>query len=319
MELLSVQVRERAVPPPTEASGPPRVVRIVPQSSPATPGDSAEPAPLPAGRRPRDKVIGHRSFPGAMRRPLEGRVALVTGSTGQGMGRSIALTLAREGADIVLNFGTNRTTREADHRRLIKAIEDLGARAVVVRADTADGGEVRAMFALAKRALGPVDILVNNAGGQWDPSNQDLATIKDEFWQEVLRAEIDGMFHTIKAALPSMRRKRWGRIVNLGMERSEEFMEPPYDYTVGKIARHGLTRILSEVEIRHGITLNAVAPGYIPYFTFRQAIEAVRRRGPWAQRKYGTPQDVAEVVAFLCSDAARNVNGAIIPVHGAPY
>ena len=109
-----------------------------------------------------------------------------------------------------------------------------------------------------------------------------------------------------------------GRIVNIGMERSEEFTEPPYDYTVGKIARHGLTRILSEVEIGRGITINAVAPGHVPYFTFHQALEAVRHRGPWASRRHGTPQDVAEVIAFLCLDEGRNVTGAVIPVHGAP-
>src|SRR5437016_1190452 len=82
--------------------------------------------------------------------------------------------------------------------------------------------------------------------------------------------------------------------------------------------RQGLTRILSEVEIGRGITINAVAPGYIPYFTFHQALEAVHHRGLWVARKHGTPQDVAEVVTFLCSDEARNVTGAVIPVHGAP-
>jgi len=248
---------------------------------------------------------------------MKGRVALVTGSTGQGMGRSIALTLGREGADVVLNHGTNRRTSDANNRRLVKAIEGLGARAIVVRADTAKGDEVQKMFARAERELGSVDIVVNNAGGGWDP-RQDLAKVDDRAWQGVLRAEIDGMFHTIRRALPGMRRRRWGRVVNIGMERSEEFTEPPFDYTVGKIARHGLTRILSEVEIGRGITINAVAPGYIPYFTFRQALEAVDHRGLWVSRGHGTPQDVAEVVAFLCTDEARNVTGAVIPVHGAP-
>ncbi len=252
-----------------------------------------------------------------MSRSVEGHVALITGSTGEGMGRSTALTVAREGADVVLNHGTNRSTPAANNRRLVRAIEELGGRAIVIRANTARGEEVRTMFARAKDELGPVDILVNNAGGSWDP-REDLTKVDDTFWQGVLRAEIDGMFHTIKAALPAMRRKRWGRIVNIGMERSEEFVEPPYDYAVGKIARHGLTRVLSEIEIGNGITINAVAPGYIPYFTFHQALEAVRHEGPWASRRHGTPQDVAEVVAFLCSDEARNVTGAIVSVHGAP-
>lgn len=252
-----------------------------------------------------------------MGRPLEGRVALVTGSTGQGMGRSTALTLARDGADVILNTGTNRRTAAASNRRLLEAIESLGARALLVEAKTHDRRAVDAMFARARRELGPVDILINNAGGRWDPV-KDLTKVDDGFWRDVLRAEIDGMFTTIQAALPDMRRRRWGRIVNLGMERSEEFMEPPYDYTVGKVARHGLTRILSEVEIPRGITINAVAPGYIPTFTFAQALEAVRHGKTWTRRTHGTPQDVAELVAWLCTEDARFVKGAIIPVHGAP-
>ncbi len=244
-------------------------------------------------------------------------MALVTGSTGEGMGRSTALTLARDGADVVLNTGTNRTTRESANRRLLRAIEEFGVRTLLVEANTTDGAAVRDMFGRTKRELGPVDILVNNAGGRWDPQ-RDLTKVDDAFWGSVLRAEIDGMFHTIKAALPDMRRRKWGRIVNLGMERSEEFMEPPYDYTVGKIARHGLTRILSEVEMPHGVTINAVAPGYIPYFSFEEALDAVRHGKAWRHRKHGTPQDVAELVAWLCTEEARYVKGAIIPLHGAP-
>ena len=257
------------------------------------------------------------SLPGSMTTSLRGRVALVTGSTGDGMGRSTALTLAREGADLVLNTGTNRRTRAAANRRLIRAIEGLGVRVILVEASTTDGGAVRKLFARTRKELGPVDILINNAGGRWDP-RPDLTKVDDAFWADVLRAEIDGMFHTIKTALPDMRRRKWGRIVNLGMERSEEFMEPPYDYTVGKIARHGLTRILSEVEMPHGVTINAVAPGYIPEFTFVQALDALRHGPTWARRRYGTPQDVAELIAWLCTDEARFVKGAIIPIHGAP-
>src|SRR3989441_3466262 len=248
---------------------------------------------------------------------LRGRVALVTGSTGEGMGRSIALTLAGVRPDVDLNHGATRRASATNNRRLVKAIAGLGTRAIVVRADTAKGDEVRKMFTGGDQDPGPVDLLVNNAGGSWDP-RQDITKVDDAAWQGVLRAEIDGMFHTIRAALPHMRRRRWGRVVNIGMERSEEFTEPPFDYTVGKIARHGLTRILSEVEIGRGITINAVAPGYIPYFTFRQALDAVHHRGPWASRRNGTPQDVAEVVTFLCSDEARNLTGAVIPIHGAP-
>ena len=252
-----------------------------------------------------------------MAKPLEGRVALVTGSTGEGMGRSIALTLARNGADVVLNTGTNRRTSAAANRRVLAAARSFGGRAILVEARTYDRRAVEGLFARARRELGPVDVLVNNAGGRWDP-RKDLARVDDRFWRDVLRAEIDGMFCTIRAALPDMRRRGWGRIVNLGMERSEEFMEPPYDYTVGKIARHGLTRILSEVEMPHGVAINAVAPGYIPTFTLAEALDAVRHGRAWTRRGHGTPQDVAELVAWLCTEEARFVKGAVIPIHGAP-
>jgi NAD(P)-dependent dehydrogenase (short-subunit alcohol dehydrogenase family) len=233
------------------------------------------------------------------------------------MGRSTALTLARDGADVVLNYGTNRKTRDAHNRRLLKAVEEFGVRATLIPGDMVDGDDVRAMFAQTKKELGPVDILVNNHGGLWE-TVRDLTRVDDAHWQRVLRAEIESVFHTIKTALPDMRRKKWGRIVNIGMERSEEFTGPPYDYTVGKIARHGLTRILSEVEIPRGITINAVAPGYIPYVTLEQAIDAVRHGRMWKNRRHGTPQDVAEIVAWLCREEARFVKGTIIPIHGAP-
>ncbi|OGS63413.1 MAG: hypothetical protein A3K59_06160 [Euryarchaeota archaeon RBG_19FT_COMBO_69_17] len=253
-----------------------------------------------------------------MGRPLDGRVALVTGGTAEGMGRSIAFTLARDGADVAVNYGTHRRPSAAAVRRIVRAIEDSDVRGIAVRADTSKGADVRRLVERVREALGPVDILVNNAGGSWRVQ-RDLLRVDDAHWERVLRTEVDGMIHGIKAVLPNMRRKRWGRIVNIGMERSEEFTGPPYDYTLGKIARHGLTRILAEVEIDRGITVNAVAPGYIPYLSFREAVESVRHRGPWPRRTHGTPQDVAEVVAWLASDAARFVKAAVIPVHGAPF
>src|SRR5437016_12154797 len=117
-------------------------------------------------RRPRQGVR-RDAVAGGMSGSLKGRVALVTGSTGEGMGRSTAHTLAREGADVVLNHGTNRRTSPANNRRLVDAIERLSARAIVVRADTAKGDDVRKMFRRAEQEFGPVDILVNNAGGSW--------------------------------------------------------------------------------------------------------------------------------------------------------
>lgn len=247
-----------------------------------------------------------------MSHTLEKRVALVTGAS-RGLGRAMAIALASAGAHVAVNY-----RKELAAANEVRAeIQKLGSRAIAVQADVSVAAEVDRLVSSVERDLGPVDILVNNAGGLWDPK-EDLAKVSEAHIARVLRAEIEGMFYMIRAALPDMRRRRWGRIVNLGMERSEEFQEPPYDYTVGKIARHGLTRILSEVEMSRGITINAILPGYIPHFSFRNAVAAVRHEGPWKPRRHGTPQDVAELVAWLCTEEARFVKGALIPIHGAP-
>src|SRR5437879_10759274 len=135
-----------------------------------------------------------------MPRSLEGHVAVVTGSTGEGMGRSQALTLAREGAAEVLNHGTNRTTGATNNRRLADVIRDFGARSIVVRANTTKAPEVRRMFARAKAELGSVDILVNNAGGMWNP-REELAKVTDAYWQGVRRAEIDDIHQQFRATV----------------------------------------------------------------------------------------------------------------------
>ncbi len=243
---------------------------------------------------------------------LEGRVALVTGASGRGMGRSIALTLAREGADIVVNFKERRQRAE----QVAKAIEALGRRALVHQADVSDPAAVQAMVEVAEAHFGRLDIVVGSAGGSWLP--RDLPEIEPEHWRAVLSEEIDSAYALLRAALPGMRSRGWGRMVLIGGYRADDWRVgppgAPLDYPLGKAARHWLVRTLGPRELRHGITINAVAPGPIEYVTLEQA-----QRLAGADAEAGddlTPQDVAELVAFLCSERARFVTGAVIPVVG---
>lgn len=236
---------------------------------------------------------------------------MVTGSTGRGMGRSIAWTLAREGADVALNYGTYHKSSD-QAKRVAEVVEGFGVRSTIVQADTSDAEAVQALVRRTVEVLGKVDILVNNAGGPWDSVS--FTSIKPEHWRRVIGAEINGALYATRALLPAMKRRRWGRIVNLGMERSEEWTGPPYDYTLGKAARHILTRNLAHGLSQWNVTINTVAPGYTPPYAWRDAVDAVHHRGKWLSRSQPTAQDAAEVVAFLASEEARFVNGATITI-----
>lgn len=246
---------------------------------------------------------------------LEGRVALVTGASGEGMGRSIALTLAREGADIVVNY--RRRTRRA--QEVARVIRKMGRRSLVQQADVADPAAVQAMVEVALAAFGHIDILVNSAGGSWKP--QDLPDIEPDHWRSVMAEEIDASYLLMRAVLPGMRERGWGRIISIGGYEAENWRlgppEAPLDYPLGKAARHWLTRALARREMVHGITINAIAPGPIPYVSLEEAVEAVRGGPAWARRNRPGPQDVAEAVAFLCSERARFLTGAVLTIPGA--
>ncbi len=244
---------------------------------------------------------------------LEGRVALVTGAGGQGMGRSIALTLARDGADVVVNYRRNRDSADG----VVAVIEGMGRRAIAVAADIADAGAIDAMFAEAAERLGTVGIVVNSAGAVWKP--QDITEIEPAHLRDVLGREIESSYYLLRAALPDMRVRQWGRFVSIGGHMADDWRfgppDAPLDYPLGKAARHWLTRTLAPREAPHGITINAVAPGPTVRFTAEEAMAAVR--GELPRRNENTPQDIAEIIAFLCSDAAARVTGAVIPVPGA--
>jgi 3-oxoacyl-[acyl-carrier protein] reductase len=242
----------------------------------------------------------------------------VTGSTGGGMGRSIALTLAQNGADIVLNYGTNRDSGAVRENALsiVQAVESMGRQALLIHADTRDPYEVRAMVLEAVARFGKIDILVNNAGGGWLPG--DIAEKPPKQFRDVVAAEVDGAFLCIQACLPIMRENHWGRIINLGAFKAGTWAAEggePVDYAIGKAGRAILTRHLALRERQHNITVNLINPGpeHTAHFeSTEQALSYLAHGDDWQARTRATPQDIAEAVLFLCSEAARFITGSHI-------
>jgi len=234
------------------------------------------------------------------------------------MGRSIAFTLARNGAHIVLNYGTNRRDAEADRtaEEVRSAVENLGVRALVFKADTRNADEVTAMVGQAVGKLKKIDILVNNAGGAWNP--KDITETSPEQFGEVIEAEINGAFNCIRECLPIMRNNRWGRIINIGAFDAGHWAAPgtaPVEYAIGKGARALLTRHLAFKERAYGITVNLVnpGPGHTAHLeTIEKALSLSEHSVEWQKRVVATPQDIAEAILFLCSEQARFITGSHI-------
>lgn len=247
---------------------------------------------------------------------LKGRVALITGSCGEGMGRSMALRLAREGANIVLNYGTHRHGQDiqAHANRIADAIREFGGRAIVQQADTTSEQQAKAMVEATLKEFGQVDILVNNVGGDWDI--HDYTEISFEHWKAVLSAEIDSVFLMMKYIVPSMRERRWGRIIHIGMDgvlRLSSTKSVAPDYCLGKAARAWMTTAFGVQELSKGITVNCIEPGPTAHMTFEDALKAAGGDySIWRQRERVTCHDVAEIIAFLCSEAGRFISGSTI-------
>lgn len=238
------------------------------------------------------------------------RVALVTGSTGEGLGRSIAFTLAREGAKVVVNYGTGHPHNAHAADKVLAEIRHMGGKGYAIKADTREDNEVLTMVDGVMKLYGQLDFLICNAGGAWD--RKDITEIDQEHWRSVMKAEVDGLFYCIKHALPHMRQAHFGRIVAVGFADIENVQGLPLDYMAGKVARHALIQRIARTEIANGVTCNVVAPSHSSRPTMKQAIDAVKHSPSWKRRTSPTPQDGAEVVRFLCSDEATFVTGNVI-------
>jgi 3-hydroxybutyrate dehydrogenase len=254
---------------------------------------------------------------------LKQKVALVTGST-SGIGLGIARALAAEGADIVLNgFGDAayieglRSEIEAAH----------GVRVAFNGADISKPEQIAAMVAEAARTLGSVDILVNNAGIQFTASVEDFP---DERWDQIIAINLSGVFHGIKAAIPGMKAKGWGRIINVASAHGLVASPQKAAYVAAKHGVVGLTKVAAIELANAGVTVNAICPGWVLTPLVEKQLHAraerdgktleqvthdlVAEKQPMA--RFTTPEQVGGLAVFLCSDAASTITGTPISIDG---
>jgi 3-oxoacyl-[acyl-carrier protein] reductase len=263
---------------------------------------------------------------------LSGRVALVTGGS-RGLGRADALTLARAGADVAIAdiLLESDTSAAEDYGTLAQAavaqgmvhtestvdeIRGLGRRALALRCDVTNRSDVDEAVARVVDQLGSVDILVNNAG-TLDHVGQ-LSDQRLELWERDLRVNLTGAFNCAQAVWPHMRERTWGRIVNMASVAGTLGGFGQASYSTTKAGILGLTRTLAMEGGRHGITCNAIVPGIIGTEAYHMANPAMNERiaNRTVFKRPGEPQDIANAIAFLCSDLASYVTGIELNVSG---
>jgi 3-oxoacyl-[acyl-carrier protein] reductase len=241
---------------------------------------------------------------------LSTRVAIVTGS-GRGIGRAIALKLAESGIRVVLNdFGDHKTVES-----VAKEIKTMGGESIQVMADVSKAEDVARLVDETTSAYKRVDILVNNAGVTRD---QLILRMSEEEWDDVLNIDLKSVFLCTKAVLRPMAKQRWGRIVSIASIVGIMGNKGQANYAAAKAGIMGFTRAVAKEVAAHGVTVNAVAPGFIDTEMtrklkkdWREELVKMIPRG-----ELGTPRDVAEAVAFLVSEGAGYITGQTLGVTG---
>lgn len=253
---------------------------------------------------------------------LRGKSAVVTGST-SGIGLAYATALAREGVNVVINGFGDLTAIEAERTRL----EAAGITALYHPADMTKPAEIADLIATAGRELGGCDILINNAGVQ---HVEGIADFPDERWDQIIAINLTSAFHTIKHAVPLMRRAKWGRIINTASAHAKVASPNKSAYVASKHGIAGLTKTIALETAEENITVNAICPGYVwTPLVEKQIPDTMKARNMTEEevkrdvlldaqptKKFVTVEEVAALALFLCRDEAASITGAILSIDG---
>jgi 3-oxoacyl-[acyl-carrier protein] reductase len=241
---------------------------------------------------------------------IEGRVALVTGAS-RGIGRACALALASEGASVVVNYV--RSDEKA--RAVVGEIKSSGGDAIAFKADVSDIAQVKKMRAAAAKKFGDVELLVNNAGihqhlKSWELSSAD--------WERVIATNLTSIFNTANVFAPAMIKKKWGRIVNVASVIGYIGTDHEVHYAASKGGAVSATKALALELAPHGVRVNAVAPGYIDTDMTKFSSEKERKfyLAKVPMGRLGKPSEIADAVAFLCSEKSSYITGSVLHVNG---
>lgn len=243
---------------------------------------------------------------------LKGKVALVTGGTG-GIGAAICLRLAESGAKVATNY-----RNEEKAQKWQKEAKDKGFDIAIYQKDVASLEECEELAKAIEADLGPVDILVNNAGITRDTSFKKMSK---EQWDDVIRINLDSLYNVTKQFIEHMSSNGWGRIINISSINGQKGQIGQTNYTASKAGMHGFTMSLAQELARKGVTVNTVSPGYIATDMVMSVPEDIREKiiSSIPVGRLGTPEEIAGLVNFICSDDAAFATGADFSINGGQH
>ena len=236
----------------------------------------------------------------------ENKVAIVTGAAGKGMGRSIALTLAREGAKVAVNYRSSKQSAEA----IVNHIAKSGRNAIAIQADVFEADACKKLVDVTRKEFGQVDICIIGPGGGWHP--EPIDKLNPTTALEDTHQELVPIYNLMPLLLPEMYKREWGRLIGIAL--IPPYTSPAYSYNIGKAARAHALLLARDQAWKNGVTINIIGPGPVSNIeTLEEAIEQCNHGPAWKKRSTTSPQDIAESVVFMCSDAGRFITGCVVP------